>query len=38
MNTLEQLVAQVETQTPAVTFQDQETESESLILWQKDLE
>ena len=38
MNTLEKLVEQVETENQAVTFQDQETESEALILWQKKLE
>lgn len=38
MNTLEQLVEQVETENQVVTFQDQENESEALILWQKDLE
>jgi hypothetical protein len=38
MNTLEQLVKQVETEPLVVNFQDQVTEADALIIWEKDLE
>jgi hypothetical protein len=38
MNTLEQLIKQVQIESQVVNFQDQVTEAEALILWEKDLE